>query len=113
VIASIIVKGYMSVLEFSSTGEYRDERLYLLKTVERLEGKVDTNVADLVLAKSGLEKFRSDLNEAHGRIRGLHKTKEDLEGRILRMEMKAGWIATAVGVITVSLIEVGKHFLFK
>lgn len=103
----------VGVLEFESTGEYRDERLYILETIKRLEKKLEATVAELAVSKSDLVKFRADLNEAHGRIRTLLKVKDDIQRRLLRMEVKAGSIATLAGVLAAGAIEALKHYVWN
>lgn len=100
-------------LEFTSTGEYRDERLFILETVKRQEKKLDATLEQVAVVKAENVKFRADLNEAHGRVRGLMKSKDDLNRRLLRMEIKAGSIASLAGVLTAGAIEVLKHYLSK
>lgn len=98
-------------LEFASTGEYRDERLYVLETLKRLEKKQDDGVKELAVAKDNLAKVRADLNEAHGRIRQLLVSRDRQETRLLRMEIKAGSIATLAGLLAAGVIEALKHYL--
>lgn len=100
-------------LEFTSTGEYRDERLFILETVKRQEKKLDDTLREVAVVKAENVKFRADLNEAHGRVRGLMKSKEEINSRLLRMEVKAGSIAFLAGSLTAGAIEALKHFLFK
>ncbi len=101
------------ILKFASSGEYRDERLYLLATLERLEKKQDDQSGDLAVAKADTAKARTDLNEAHGRIRMQKASIEKLDRRLLRMELRAGSIATLVGLVTAGAIEALKHHFAK
>lgn len=99
------------VLEVASTGEYRDERLYILKTVERLENKQDETLKDLTRAKEKLSKVTTDLNESFEKSRKLTIAKDHIEKRLLRMEIKAGSIAALAGFLTAGAIEALRHFL--
>jgi hypothetical protein len=98
-------------LEFTSTGEYREERLYILESVKRQENKLDATLQEVAVVKNENVKFRADLNEAHGRVRGLIKSKDDLNRRLMGMEMKAGTIASLAGVLTAGAIEALRYFL--
>lgn len=99
-------------LEFESTGEYRDERLYILETVKRLEKKQDVTLEQVAVAKSDLGKVRTDLNIVGDRGRSLTNAKDNIEKRLLRMEIKAGSIAAIAGVLTAAAIE-GLRLFFK
>lgn len=99
------------VLEFESTGEYRDERLYLLETVKRLEKKQDATLEQLAVARDNLSKVRTDLNVVGDRGRTLTTAKDNIEKRLLRMEIKAGSIAALAGMLTAGAIEALKYFL--
>jgi hypothetical protein len=101
------------VLEFESTGEYRDERLFLLESVRRQEKKLDATLTEVAVVKAENVKFRVDLNEAHGRVRGLIKAKDDFQRRLLRMEVRAGSIAFVAGVVTAGGIELIFRYLVK
>lgn len=100
------------IAEFASTGEYRDERLYLLEAVRRLEKKQDEVLEQLGATKDRLIKIATDLNEAHGRIRTLIHSKDELERRLLRMELRAGAIATLAGLLAAGAIAALKAFVF-
>jgi len=101
------------VLEFESTGEYREERLFLLATVKRQEKKLDDALEKVAVAKADLGKVRTDLNEVGNRARALLKAKDELTARLIRMEVKAGLIAGAAGIFTAVALEGVKRFLFK
>lgn len=100
------------VLEFASTGEYRDERLYLLKTVERLEKKQDELIEQLAVANDRISKIRTDVNQVGDLGRKNRTATDNLTRRCLRMEVKAGSIATLAGILAAGAIETLKHFLF-
>jgi hypothetical protein len=101
------------VLEFASTGEYRDERLFILESVRRQEKKLDATLTEVAVVKAENVKFRVDLNEAHGRIRGLIRSKDDLQSRLLRMEIRAGSIAAIAGITAAAAIQLVMKFLLK
>jgi hypothetical protein len=101
------------VLEVVSTGEYRDERLYLLETVKRQEKKLDATLAELAVVKAGSMKFLTDLNRIGDLVRGLTKEKDKLQSRVLRMEIKAGSIAAIAGMITAAAIQLLMKYLAK
>jgi K+/H+ antiporter YhaU regulatory subunit KhtT len=102
-----------AVLEVISTGEYRDERLYLLETVKRLEKKLDATLEQLAVSKADLVKFRTDLNGVGDRGRTLTSAKDKIEQRLLRMEMRSGLIASVVGIVTAGAIEFIFRYLAK
>jgi hypothetical protein len=101
------------VLEFSTSGEYREERLYLLEGTKRQENKLDATLKEVAVAKAELVKVVTDLNRLGGLIRGLQSSNEALTRRLIRMEVKAGSIATLAGVFTAGAIEALRHYLAK
>jgi len=101
------------VLEFATTGEYRDERLYLLETVKRLEKKQDATLEQLAVSKAELGKFRTDLNIVGDRGRTQTTAADKFQKRLLQMEVRAGLIASGVGIITAGGIEFVFRYLAK
>jgi hypothetical protein len=101
------------VLEFVSTGEYRDERLFLLESVKRQEKKLDATVTEVAVVKAENVKLITDLNRLGGVARGLTKDKDSLQKRILRMEIRAGSIAAVAGIFTATALELIFRYLVK
>ena len=101
------------VLEFVSTGEYRDERLFILESVRRQEKKLDSTLTEVAVVKAENVKLVTDLNRLGGVTRGLTKEKDSLQKRILRMEIRAGSIAFVAGVVTAGGIELVFRYLGK
>jgi hypothetical protein len=86
-----------------SNGSYAEERLYVLARLEQLaeQGNIDREA----VAKFGdrLSKFQKDVHEAHARIRELQGGKKDVERRLTRLEIRAGYIAAGVGLIAAAV----------
>lgn len=101
------------VLEVASSGEYRDERLYLLETVKRQEKKLDATLSELAVVKAGSTKFLTDLNRIGNLVRGLTKEKDELQSRVLRMEIRAGSIAAIAGIIAAAAIQLFMKFVLR
>jgi len=101
----------VGVLDAVSTGEYRDERLYLLKTIERLETDGKEQLETIGRLKQTVDKFRTDLNEAHKKIKGLQTSSDGFSRRLMRSEIRAGFIAAGTGTVLAILFEIGKALL--
>lgn len=101
----------VSVLDAISTGEYRDERLYLLKTIERLEEGAEKQLETIGRLKELVDKFKTDLNDAHKKIKGLQSSSDGFSKRLTRSEIRAGFIAGGTGTVLAILFEVGKHLI--
>lgn len=101
----------VSVLDAVSSGEYRDERLYLLKTIERLELADEKHLETVGRLKELVDKFKADLNEEYRKVRGLQTSVEGFNKRILRAEIRAGSIAAGTGTVLAILFEIGKALL--
>ena len=103
--------GTRTVLEVISTGEYRDERLYLLKTIERLEGERREDAEAIGGLKTKLGKAIEDLNRLGGNVRGQTAAADGFSKRLLAVEVRAAYIATGAGAVVGIAIELGKWFL--
>lgn len=101
----------VSVLDAVSTGEYRDERLYLLKTIERLEDDSKTQRETIGRIRELVDKFKLDLNDAHKKIKGLQSSSDGFSKRLTRSEIRAGFIAAGTGTVLAILFEIGKALL--
>ena len=100
----------VTVLDAISTGEYRDERLYLLKTIERLELASDKQHESIGRLKEIVDKSKTDLNDAHRKIKGLQSSSDGFGGRLTKTQINAGYISAGVGVVLTIMFEIGKHF---
>jgi hypothetical protein len=98
----------VTVLDAISSGDYRDERLYLLTTIERLERGDEKHLETIGRFKELVDKFKLDLNEAHKKIKGLQGSSDGFSARVLRSEIRAGYIAAATGTVLAILLEIGK-----
>jgi hypothetical protein len=90
-----------------TSGEWRDERLYVLKTLEemRLEQRRQADSA-AVLSQSQMVKADRDIQAAHNKIRTLESA-----GSALKMK---NWIMTSVfSVIVMLLFELVKWYLVQ
>jgi hypothetical protein len=84
--------------------EWREERLYVLRTLDRIEVELKQKTAQLAVHGDREEKSKQDLNEAHARIRALQST-----ARTARLK---SWGATAVAsFLGVIVIELLRHIL--
>jgi hypothetical protein len=100
----------VSVLDAISSGEYRDERLYLLKTIERLEDASIKQTETIGRLKEVVDKSKTDLNDAHRKIKGLTSSSDGFGGRLTKTEIKSGYISAGVGLGLAIIFEIGKHF---
>lgn len=84
-----------------TSGEWREERLYVLRTLERLEYESKQKIEQIAKHEDREEKYRKDLNEAHTRIRALQAS--------IRTARVKSWAATAaasfLGVVVIELMK--------
>lgn len=84
-----------------TSGEWREERFYVLRTLERLEGELNKKTEAIAKHEDREEKYRKDLNEAHSRIRALQATVKSARVK--------SWAATAaatfLGVVVIELLK--------
>jgi hypothetical protein len=87
-----------------SSGEWRDERLWVLKTLEKLEDEQRREVESAALMSQGqLIKASKDIQEAHIKIRALEKARRNLSIKY--------WIVTGVlSVATALLLKVLERY---
>lgn len=97
----------------SHKGSYDEERLYVLTSLTRNEA-INQGIAEAnAVLRAKLDKQAVDLNEAHNRAREL-KTEVGRQARhLLRLEMRAGVIATAAGSVVGALFEIAKWLLHR
>jgi len=93
--------------------EYREERLYILETLRRIEKKSDEQIEKAGAAKEVSGKITTDLNRLGGVTRTLSTFKDTIEKRVMRVEAKAAFIAAGTGAVVAGLIELGKYLLAK
>jgi hypothetical protein len=95
----------MSPVETS--GEWRDERLYVLKTLEAVQLEQRRKAeSDALLIQGQMVKASQDIKAAHDKIRTLESS-----GSTLKMK---NWIMTAVlSVVAALLFEVVKGYVHK
>lgn len=101
----------VTVLDAVSTGEYRDERLYLLKTIERLELADEKHLEAIGRFKELVDKFKNDLNEVGRKVRGQGTSIDGFNKRLLKAEIRAGFIAAGTGTVLAILFEIGKALI--
>lgn len=94
-----------------TSGAYDEERLYILETLRRLDKKNDQQIEDAGAARQAASKMRTDLNEAHSRIKTLLGVKDQIERRVMKIEVKSAYIAVGSGTLVAGLFELAKHFL--
>ena len=90
-----------------SSGQWRDERLYVLKTLEDLQQEMRRQAqAEAVLKQEQVGRSREDIQAAHVKIRHLEESAASL-----RMK---NWIITAsLSAIVTVIFEVVKGYLHK
>lgn len=87
-----------------TSGEWREERFYVLRTLDRLEDELKRNNAQLAVHSDREVKSKEDLNVAHARIRSL-------QGSAKTARLKS-WAATAAAsFLGVVVIELMRHIL--
>lgn len=79
-----------------TSGEWREERLYVLRTIERLETAVQGQAGEIAVYRDREQKHIKDLNEAHARIRTLQTSAARAWWKI--------W-APVIGVIALELVR--------
>jgi hypothetical protein len=91
----------MTVMDTS--GEWREERLYVLKTIEDLKAEQRRQIeADAIMRQVTAVKAEKDVKAAHDKIRVLEGTK------------LKNWILTAALSVTVALLfELLRAYLHK
>jgi len=94
-----------------SSREYGEERIYILETIRRLDKKLDEQLDNAGAAKLSSAKMRTDLNEAHSRIKTLLTVKDQIERRVTKVETKAAYIAVGAGSIVAIVVEGAKFLL--
>lgn len=82
-----------------TSGEWREERFYVLRTLDRLEGELKEKTEQLAVHRDREEKSKGDLNEAHARI------------RTLQGAARIAWWKVWAPVIGVIVLELLRHFL--
>jgi hypothetical protein len=93
--------------------EYREERLYILETLRRIEKKSDEQIEKAGASKEVAGKITTDLNRIGGNVRTLAAFKDTIERRVMRVEAKAMYIAAGAGALVAGAIELGKYLLAK
>lgn len=101
----------MSLLDHNGT--YDQERVYILATLERLEAEKTKDRERIGELESKSTKATLDLNAAHTRIRDQAGRQEKTGRHLLRLEIRAGYIATFAGAIVAILAELVKHWFLK
>jgi hypothetical protein len=82
-----------------TSGEWREERFYVLRTLDRLEGELKEKTEQLAVHRDREEKSKDDLNVAHTRI------------RTLQAAARIAWWKLWAPVIGVILLELLKFIL--
>lgn len=84
-----------------TSGEWREERLWVLKEIERLNEESKHKTEQIAIHEDRESRYRKDLNEAHARIR-------DLQSSVRTARVKS-WAATAaasfLAVIVIELVK--------
>lgn len=84
-----------------TSGEWREERFYVLRTLERLEGELKEKTESIAKHEDREEKYTKDLNEAHARIRALQSSV-----KTARLKSWAAMgAASFLGVVVVELLK--------
>ena len=84
-----------------TSGEWREERLWVLRELERLSAAVEQKAAELAVHEDREEKQKVDINQAHAKIRSLENSKRQAQLKV--------WIfsgaASGLMVIVVELLK--------
>lgn len=76
-------------LPIQTSGEWREERLYVLRTIDAMQEELRSqSVAAAILSATKMAKAQKDIGQAHDKIRELEKSRS-----ALRLK---NWIMTAV-----------------
>lgn len=89
---------------FEGSGEWREERLFVLRQLEQLTGDHQKLGEALAAAKDREEKLLKDLNEAHTRIRAL-------QAAVRTARLKAWGATAAASFLGVIVVELVRHIL--
>lgn len=93
--------------------EYREERLYILETLRRIEKKNDEQIERAGATKELIGKLTTDINRVGPVVKELQKFKDTIEKRVMGVETKAIYIAGATGSVVAGVIELAKYLLSK
>jgi hypothetical protein len=89
-----------------TSGEWREERLWVHKELERLSVAVEQKAAELAVHEDREEKQKTDINQAHAKIRSLEAGKRQAQLKL--------WISSgAASGLMVLVIELVKMLLAK
>lgn len=87
-----------------TSGEWREERLWVLKELERLNNSLERKTYEIAQHEEREERERRDIHQAHHKIRMLEASKTSLNIRI--------WIASCTAAfLGAALIELAVKFV--
>ena len=87
-----------------SSGEWREERIWVLNEIERINLELTSKTAELAVCRDHEERHLKDIHAAHARIRELQA--------VVRTARLKSWAATSVAAfLGVVVIELMKHIL--
>jgi len=95
----------------ATSGAYAEERLYILKTIERIDQKNDEQIERAAAAGTVLGKNVNDVNKLGARVRDMIGTNEGFSDRLTRTEIRASYIAAGAGATVAIILEVAKYLL--
>jgi hypothetical protein len=104
-----MVSGDLEIVGTSAV--YSSERLYILETLRRLEKKNDEQIEKAGATKETVSKVTTDLNRLGSSVRALVTFKDAIEQRVMRVELKAAYIAAGTGAVVAGTIELVKYLL--
>ena len=84
-----------------TSGEWREERFYVLRTLDRLESESKQKTAEIAKHEDREERQRKDLNEAHARIRSLQASAKNARLK----SWAANGAAAFLGVVVIELLR--------
>jgi hypothetical protein len=95
----------------ATSGAYSEERLYILKTLERVDEKTDEQIERAAASKTIVDKTVEDLNRLGRNVRTMITANDGFSDRLTRTEIRASYIAAGAGAIVAIVIELGKFLL--
>jgi len=93
-----------------TSGEWREERLFVLREIDRLEREGKERTVDLALLRTRVEekagKAEFDVHQAHEKIRALERSRSSIKLKLWATSAAASFL----GVVVIELLRmVLKH----
>jgi hypothetical protein len=79
-----------------TSGEWREERLWVLRELERLNTSLERKTYEIAQHEEREERERRDIHQAHHKIRMLETSKESLNVRVWIASCTAAFLGAAL-----------------